>query len=296
MSFPDKPRLAANVMTSSEVRSAATIVHSLPGHTPAAGGRARRAKRVLVRVENVSKQYRVGDQLVPALRSVNLNIEQGLFMAIAGPSGSGKSTLLNLIGCIDTPTSGRIFIGDHDVSSKTPDQLASLRARTIGFIFQTFNLLPVLSAEENVEYPLLQFKELSTAERRRRVQRYLQVVGLSDFAHHRPNQLSGGQRQRVAIARALVVHPKIILADEPTANLDHKTGGRILRLMRRINRQTGRTFLFSTHDQRVIDMAVRRVDLEDGEIVRLGMRSGKEWVYAMERTEDLPDDDEDNDG
>jgi len=215
-------------------------------------------------------------------------------MAIAGPSGSGKSTLLNLIGCIDTPTSGRIFIGDHDVSSKTPDQLASLRARTIGFIFQTFNLLPVLSAEENVEYPLLQFKELSTAERRRRVQRYLQVVGLSDFGHHRPNQLSGGQRQRVAIARALVVHPKIILADEPTANLDHKTGGRILRLMRRINRQTGRTFLFSTHDQRVIDMAVRRVDLEDGEIVRLGMRSGKEWVYAMERAEDLTDDNEDN--
>ena len=249
-----------------------------------------------MRVENVSKEYRLGDQLVPALRSVNLNIEQGLFMAIAGPSGSGKSTLLNLIGCIDTPTSGRIFIGDHDVSSQTPDQLASLRARTIGFIFQTFNLLPVLSAEENVEYPLLQFKELSTAERRRRVQRYLQVVGLSDFGHHRPNQLSGGQRQRVAIARALAVHPKIILADEPTANLDHKTGGRILRLMRRINRQTGRTFLFSTHDQRVIDMAVRRVDLEDGEIVRLGIRSGKEWVYAMERADDLADENETNDG
>jgi putative ABC transport system ATP-binding protein len=283
-------------MTSSNLLRAANVVHSLPALKTAVGGRARRPKRVLVRVENVSKQYRLGDQLVPALRSVNLNIEQGLFMAIAGPSGSGKSTLLNLIGCIDTPTSGRIFIGDHDVSSKTPDQLASLRARTIGFIFQTFNLLPVLSAEENVEYPLLQFKELSTAERRRRVQRYLQVVGLSDFAHHRPNQLSGGQRQRVAIARALVVHPKLILADEPTANLDHKTGGRILRLMRRINRQTGRTFLFSTHDQRVIDMAVRRVDLEDGEIVRLGMRSGKEWVYAMERTEDLTDDDEDNEG
>ncbi len=294
MSFPDKPRATANLVTSSQAGSAANIVHSLPTRKIAAGGRAPRAKRVLVRVENVSKQYRLGDQLVPALRSVNLNIEQGLFMAIAGPSGSGKSTLLNLIGCIDTPTSGRIFIGDHDVSSKTPDQLASLRARTIGFIFQTFNLLPVLSAEENVEYPLLQFKELSTAERRRRVQRYLQVVGLSDFGHHRPNQLSGGQRQRVAIARALVVHPKIILADEPTANLDHKTGGRILRLMRRINRQTGRTFLFSTHDQRVIDMAVRRVDLEDGEIVRLGMRSGKEWVYAMERAEDLTDDNEDN--
>jgi len=292
MAVPDKPGATANIMTSSEARSAVSIVHSLPARKPAPAGRARRPKRVLVRVQNVSKQYRLGDQLVPALRSVNLNIEQGVFMAIAGPSGSGKSTLLNLIGCIDTPTSGRIFIGDHDVSSKTPDQLASLRARTIGFIFQTFNLLPVLSAEENVEYPLLQFKELSTAERRRRVERYLEVVGLSDFAHHRPNQLSGGQRQRVAIARALVVHPKIILADEPTANLDHKTGGRILRLMRRINRQTGRTFIFSTHDQRVIDMAIRRVDLEDGEIVRLGMRSGKEWVYAMERAEDLTDDNE----
>ena len=282
-------------MTSSDRSSATTIVHTLPVRNTAAVHRSRQAKRVLVRVDNVSKQYRLGDQVVPALRSVNLNIEQGVFMAIAGPSGSGKSTLLNLIGCIDTPTSGRIFIGDNDVSNKSPDQLAALRARTIGFIFQTFNLLPVLSAEENVEYPLLQFKELSTAERRRRVQRYLKVVGLSDFAHHRPNQLSGGQRQRVAIARALTVHPKIILADEPTANLDHKTGGRILRLMRRINRQTGRTFVFSTHDQRVIDMAVRRVDLEDGEIVRLGVREGKEWVYAMERMNDSNADGEEDD-
>jgi len=270
-------------------------VRSLPRRYGAIGARSRHPKRVLVRVENISKQYRLDDQLVPALNSVNLNIEQGVFMAIAGPSGSGKSTLLNLIGCIDTPTSGRIFIGDQDVSSKSPDQLASLRARTIGFIFQTFNLLPVLSAEENVEYPLLQFKELSVAERRQRVQHYLEVVGLSEYARHRPNQLSWGQRQRVAIARALVVHPNIILADEPTANLDHKTGGRILRLMRRINRQTGTTFVFSTHDQRVIDMAIRRVDLEDGEIVRLGVRVGKEWVYAMERVIDSAADSEEDD-
>jgi putative ABC transport system ATP-binding protein len=170
-----------------------------------------------------------------------------------------------------------------------------LRARTIGFIFQTFNLLPVLSAEENVEYPLLQFKELNPAERERRVRRYLEVVGLAAFARHRPNQLSGGQRQRVAIARALAVHPKIILADEPTANLDHRTGGRILRLMRKLNRELGTTFVFSTHDQRVIDMAVRRVDLEDGEIVRLGVRKGKEWVYALERTDHLAADEEDDD-
>jgi len=252
------------------------------------------ARAALVRVENVSKEYRLGDQPLVALRGINLNIDAGVFLAIAGPSGSGKSTLLNLIGCIDTPTTGRIYIGGQDVSSQSPDALALLRARSIGFIFQTFNLLPVLSAEENVEYPLLQIQELSVTERRRRVELLLEVVGLREFARHRPNQLSGGQRQRVAIARALAVNPKIILADEPTANLDHKTGGQILRLMRRINRQSGATFVFSTHDQRVIDMADRRVDLEDGEVVRLGIRSGKDWIYANERT-DRSSDEEDND-
>jgi len=250
---------------------------------------------VLVRVENVTKEYRLGDQPVLALNRINLQIENGVFMAIAGPSGSGKTTLLNLIGCIDTATTGNIFVADQDVSGKSPDDLAALRARTIGFIFQTFNLLPVLSAEENVEYPLLQFRELSSSERLRRVRKYLDVVSLTAFAKHRPNQLSGGQRQRVAIARALATHPKIILADEPTANLDHKTGGRILRLMRKINRQSGATFVFSTHDKRVIDMADRRVDLEDGEIVRLGVRNGKEWSYAAERTIEACTDEEDND-
>jgi len=240
---------------------------------------------MLVQVEDVSKQYYLGDQPVTALHHVNLNIEQGVFMAIAGPSGSGKSTLLNLIGCIDTPTTGRIVLAGQDISSRTPSQLAELRGQSIGFIFQTFNLLPVLSAEENVEYPLLQMKEITVAERRRRVQKYLELVGLAEFTRHRPNQLSGGQRQRVAIARALAIHPKIILADEPTANLDHRTGARILRLMRRINRNTGATFVFSTHDKRVIDMADRRVDLEDGRIVRLGVRSGKDWSYAWELRE-----------
>src|SRR2546426_7909247 len=170
----------------------------------------------LIRVERVSKEYRLGDQVVPALQDVSMTIEEGVFLAIAGPSGSGKSTLLNLIGCVDTPTSGRIFLNGHDLTGYSPNQLADVRARMIGFIFQTFNLFPVLSAEENVEYPLLQFKELTTSQRRRRVRHYLKVVGLSAFARQRPNQLSGGQRQRVAIARALVVHPKIILADEPT--------------------------------------------------------------------------------
>jgi putative ABC transport system ATP-binding protein len=256
---------------------------------------AGRSDDMLVRVENVRKQYRLGDQTVTALAGINLNIEEGVFMAIAGPSGSGKSTLLNLIGCIDTPSSGRIVIAGRDVSGRTPDELARLRGRAIGFIFQTFNLLPVLSAAENVEYPLLQFKELGAAERRERVAHYLGVVGLTEQARQRPNQLSGGQRQRVAIARALAVRPKIILADEPTANLDHKTGMRILRLMRSINRKSGATFVFSTHDKRVIDMADRRVDLEDGEIVRLGVRRGKkEWGFALERPE--PDDDVDDEG
>ena len=238
---------------------------------------------MLARVEDVSKEYQLGDQPVTALHHVNLSIEQGVFMAIAGPSGSGKSTLLNLLGCIDTPTTGTVYLDCEPLSGKSADELARLRGRWIGFIFQTFNLLPVLSAAENVEYPLLQFVDMRGEERRRRVRHYLKLVGLAEFERHRPNQLSGGQRQRVAIARALAVRPKIILADEPTANLDHRTGSRILRLMRRINRSTGATFVFSTHDQRIIDLADRRVDLEDGRVVRLGVRSGHEWVYAAER-------------
>src|SRR5512135_604563 len=220
----------------------------------------------LVRVENVSKKYQLGEEEVWALRDVSLAIDPGVFMAIAGPSGSGKSTLLNLIGCIDTPTSGTISIDGHDTGGRTPDQLADLRARTIGFIFQTFNLFPVLSAEENVEYPLLQLREVSRKERHLRVAKYLNVVGLSKFARHRPNQLSGGQRQRVAIARALATHPKIILADEPTANLDHKTGEDILRLMKQLNHEEGTTFIFSTHDARVMEMADRVIELADGRI------------------------------
>jgi len=237
----------------------------------------------LIQVENVSKFYRLGDQQVPALRDVTLSIDEGVFLAIAGPSGSGKSTLLNLIGCIDTPTSGRILIDGRDTSGQTPDELADLRARSIGFIFQTFNLLPVLSAEENVEYPLLQFKELGREERRARVTKFLDVVQLGTFARHRPNELSGGQRQRVAIARALATHPRIILADEPTANLDSGTGAGILELMKQINRSFGTTFVFSTHDKRVIARADRLVRIEDGHIRRLGIRTDNHWVMVKER-------------
>jgi putative ABC transport system ATP-binding protein len=238
----------------------------------------------LVRVENVSKEYLLGEQRVEALKDVTLSIEPGVFMSIAGPSGSGKSTLLNLIGCIDTPTTGRILIDGQDVSGKTPDQLADLRARTIGFIFQSFNLLPVLSAAENVEYPLLQFPELSKKERIERVIHFLDVVKLRKYGMHRPNQLSGGQRQRVAIARALATEPKIVLADEPTANLDHRTGAAILDLMKDINRQFGTTFIFSTHDKKVMSKADRLVRIEDGQIGMLGIRSADEkWLVVNER-------------
>jgi putative ABC transport system ATP-binding protein len=237
----------------------------------------------VVRVEQVTKEYRLGDELVRALDEVSLNIEEGVFLAIAGPSGSGKSTLLNLIGCIDTPTSGRIYIDDQDVSGQTPDQLADLRARSIGFVFQTFNLLPVLTAGENVEYPLLQFPELSRPERRESVARFLDMVGLRKYAMHRPNQLSGGQRQRVAIARALATQPRIVLADEPTANLDHKTGDGILTLMQDINRKLGTTFVFSTHDKKVMARADRLVRIEDGRIRLLGVRAGRGWVVVDER-------------
>jgi putative ABC transport system ATP-binding protein len=238
----------------------------------------------LVRVERVSKDYFLGEQKVEALRDVSLSIEEGVFLAIAGPSGSGKSTLLNLIGCIDTPTTGRVVVDGHDVSGRTPDELADLRARTIGFVFQTFNLLPVLSAGENIEYPLLQFPEVSKEERRARVAAFLKLVQLARYAHHRPNQLSGGQRQRVAIARALATKPKIVLADEPTANLDHKTGEGILELMKEINRTLGTTFIFSTHDKKVMSKADRLVRIEDGRIRLLGVRAdGGGWRVVDER-------------
>ncbi len=245
----------------------------------------------IIRVDNVSKTYRLGEQDVTALSDVSLIVDPGVFMAIAGPSGSGKSTLLNIMGCIDTASTGHVVIEGKDVSGQTPDQLANVRARTLGFIFQTFNLLPVLSARENVEYPLLQMPELGKAERHERVEFYLAKVGLRKYADHRPNQLSGGQRQRVAIARALVTHSKVVLADEPTANLDRKTGESILNLMRDINQTEGTTFVFSTHDKRVMNRADRLVRIEDGQINALGMKRDGAWVFVQDRRK--PDDDPD---
>jgi len=237
----------------------------------------------LVTLERVSREYRLGGQTVHAVRDVSMSIDESVFLAIAGPSGSGKSTLLNLIGCIDVPSSGRIVIDGHDVTGRTPDQLAAYRARTVGFIFQTFNLFPVLTAAENVEYPLLQFSDVGSAERRERVARYLELVGLAKFAGHRPNELSGGQRQRVAIARALAVQPRIVLADEPTANLDHATGSEVIRLMQVINERFGTTFIFSTHDARVMAAANRLVLIEDGVVVKLGVRRGEHWTMVRQR-------------
>lgn len=237
----------------------------------------------VVRIERVFKDYLLGEQIVQGLNDITLSIEAGVFLAIAGPSGSGKTTLLNLIGCIDRPTSGKIYINDQDVSDKSADELADLRSRSIGFIFQTFNLLPVLSAAENVEYPLLHRHDVTPEERRNRVAYFLNMVGLSKYADHRPNQLSGGQRQRVAIARALAGRPAIVLADEPTANLDKATGKEILRLMKAINRHLGTTFIFSTHDQRVIDMADRLVRVEDGVITALGVRNEDKWNLVRVR-------------
>jgi putative ABC transport system ATP-binding protein len=220
----------------------------------------------IVEVEGLRKRYALGGALVNALDNVSLAVTEGEFLALSGPSGSGKTTLLNMIGCIDVPDAGHVRIDGQEVSGKSPDDLSDLRARSIGFVFQTFNLLPVLTAAENVEYPLLNLRSLRRAERHRRVQQFLEVVGLERFARHRPGQLSGGQRQRVAIARALATHPRIILADEPTANLDQQTGASMLDLMKRINQEGGTTFIFSTHDPQVMSMADRCVSLRDGKI------------------------------
>jgi len=219
-----------------------------------------------VQVEDVTKEYELGRTRVPALRGVSLQVEPGEFIAVAGPSGSGKSTLLNLIGCLDHPSSGRIRIGGQDVAALDDDALSDLRAHTIGFIFQTFNLIPVLSALENVEFPLL-FRRGGGRSGRARARGVLEQVGLAAFADHRPDELSGGQRQRVAVARALVTDPMIVLADEPTANLDSATGEAIVSLMLEINRRAGTTFIFSTHDPRVMTHAQRVIRLEDGQVV-----------------------------
>ena len=217
-----------------------------------------------VAVNDVSKTYHLGKVAVTALAGVSLTVEAGEFLAVAGPSGSGKTTLLNLIGCLDTPTRGEIVIDGTPVGALSAGRRAELRARKLGFIFQTFNLIPVLTAHENVEYPLLIHRHAGDVTGR--VRAALEQVGLADRGRHRPPELSGGQQQRVAIARALVTEPALVLADEPTANLDSQTGHEIIDLMRRLNRERGTTFVFSTHDPRIIAAAGRVLEISDGRL------------------------------
>ena len=224
-----------------------------------------------VAVKNVTKTYRLGKLTVTALSQVSLDVTAGEFLAVAGPSGSGKTTLLNLIGCLDSPTSGEVEIDGEPVGALSPARRADLRARKLGFIFQTFNLIPVLTAYENVEYPLLIRRRGGDVASR--VRAALEQVALGDRARHRPPELSGGQQQRVAIARALVSDPALVLADEPTANLDSHTGHEIIELMRRLNRERGTTFVFSTHDPRIMRTADRVVEISDGQLRSQGDRS-----------------------
>jgi len=219
----------------------------------------------LVTLRGVTKSYTQNSVQVHALRGIDLVIDKGEFTALAGPSGSGKTTLLNLIGALDRPTTGSICVSGTTVSTESRTQLAALRLHQIGFVFQDFNLLPVLSAIENVEYVLL-LQGVAAAERRRRADEALVLLGLDGCQHRRPSQLSGGQQQRVAIARALAGNPLLILADEPTANLDSETGEALLESMRALNRDRGTTFVFSTHDGMVMRYATRVVRLKDGQL------------------------------
>jgi putative ABC transport system ATP-binding protein len=218
----------------------------------------------IVSIQDVRKEYILGKTVVPALQDVSLTVALGDFISIAGPSGSGKTTLLNLIGCVDTATSGQVLIDGHDTRRLSDRELTNLRLNTLGFIFQSFNLVAVLSVFQNVEFPLLLQNKLSPAQRKKRVDELLEKVGLASHSHHRPGELSGGQRQRVAVARALVTRPKIVLADEPTANLDSKTGENIIDLMKEMNRLEKTTFIFSTHDAKVMAHANSIVRLADG--------------------------------
>jgi putative ABC transport system ATP-binding protein len=224
----------------------------------------------IVSIQDATKDYHLGKVVVPALRGVTLDVAPGEFLSIAGPSGSGKTTLLNLIGCVDTPTTGTVQVAGRNTAELSERELTRLRLHTIGFIFQSFNLVSVLNVFRNVELPLLLQHVLSGPEREKRVRSLLERVGLTEHLKHRPNELSGGQRQRVAIARALVTRPSLVLADEPTANLDSVTGQNILDLMKELNRTEQTTFIFSTHDARVMAHASSIVRLADGKLVAKG--------------------------
>jgi putative ABC transport system ATP-binding protein len=228
----------------------------------------------VVKIENVTRKYQIGKLETQALRGVNLSIANGEFTALVGPSGSGKTTLLQMIGCLDQPTTGSVCINGKDVTRLNRNQRADMRRGTIGFIFQFFALIPTLTAYENVEMPLL-LNGHSPKERKERVMELLKAIDLADRANNRPDQLSGGQQQRIAVARALAPSPTLVLADEPTANLDTTNGKQVMDLMKKLNQETGVTFIFATHDPRVIGYANRTVTLEDGLITKDSQSNGK---------------------
>ena len=221
----------------------------------------------LIRLENVTKIYRTGEVPVQALTRINLDIQKKSFVSFIGPSGSGKSTLLNLIGCLDKPTEGKVIVNNVEVGMFNRVESAAFRGKTIGFVFQNFNLIPVLTVYENIEYPLLILDHLPSKERNDRVLRLLEKVGMTDQKKKYPNQISGGQKQRVAVARALITNPQIVLADEPTANLDHATAFKVINIMHEMTNEFGTTFIFSTHDPKIVSEAEVIYTLEDGAIV-----------------------------
>ncbi len=220
----------------------------------------------VLEIKDLKKEYKTADISVHAIDGINLSFEEGEFAAIVGPSGSGKTTLLNMIGGLDTPTEGSIHINGENIVELSPTKLIDFRLHHIGFVFQSYNLIPVLTAEENVEF-IMQLQGKSKQERKKRSQELLSAVGLEDRIKSRPTQMSGGQQQRVAVARALASKPKFVLADEPTANLDSKSTENLLSIMQKLNKEEGITFIFSTHDQRVINKARRIITIEDGKVV-----------------------------
>jgi putative ABC transport system ATP-binding protein len=218
-----------------------------------------------ITIKELTKNYELGKTLVNALQGVSLEVKKGEYVCIAGPSGAGKSTLLNLIGLLDTPSSGSIRIDNYDIGGMKEKELHRFRKKRITFIFQNFNLIPVLTAYENIEFPLL-LQRVEKHKRRQRIERLTEEVGIREYLDHRPDELSGGQRQRVAIARALVTNPEVVLADEPTANLDSVTGYNILSLLKRLNKEENTTFLIATHDHKILEQADRVINMMDGKI------------------------------
>ena len=224
-------------------------------------------KESVIKLENVWKIYKIGDVEVKALQGLNLDVKKGEFVAIMGPSGSGKSTAVHMIGCLDVPTNGKVMLESHDISQLTESKLAQIRGRKIGFIFQQFNLIPTLTALENVMLPMI-FQGIDEKERVNRAAKLLEMVELRDRINHKPTELSGGQQQRVAIARALANNPEVILADEPTGNLDSKTGAMVLDFLHKLHKDENKTIIMVTHDQNLSRIAERTEFLKDGKIVK----------------------------